>query len=260
MPATCPVSVIIPCYNAARELPAAVESVLAQGLVGAEVLIIDDCSTDDSVAVAESLSSRHPLVQSLRQPANAGPAAARNRGLRAARGAFVCFLDADDTYAPRFFRRILPCFQERTDLAAISTGIELVNCHREVHPLQLRSVANSLPSNFLIRRGVADFLGGFPEDPAFRGKAAGEDAAFRHALVRYFKIDRCEEPFLRYYVKPGSHFDTFIDRSAVRDGELKLLYHTEEERSGALEKAVLDYFGRIEAKITALQATKPETP
>jgi glycosyltransferase involved in cell wall biosynthesis len=253
-----PVSVIIPCYNAARFLSAAVESVLAQGLIGTEVLIIDDCSTDDSVAVAESLAAKHPLVRAIRQPVNAGPAAARNRGLRFATGQFVCFLDADDTYAPQFFRSVLPVFQTRPELAAISTGIELIGCQREVHPLQLQVVTNSLPSNLLVRRSVADFMGGFPEDAAFRGKAAGEDAAFRQALLRYFKIDRYQEPFLRYLVKPGSHFYAYLDRSEVRDGRMRILHHTEEERSGLLKKAVLAYFGRTEAKIAALKSVRTE--
>lgn len=254
---SCPVSVIIPCYNAAQYLPAVVESVLAQGLVGTEVLIVDDCSTDNSAAVGQALADRHPLVKFFRQRINSGPAAARNLGLRLASGVFVCFLDADDTYAPQFFRTILPRFQDRPELAAVTATVELVGCQREVPPLLLRIVTNSLPSNLMVRRNVADFLGGFPEAAAFRGAAAGEDAAFRKALKLYFKIEHIEQPFVRYLIKPGSHFLHYLDRTEVRDGRLHILQHTNEERDGSQRLATIAYLADIEARIAAFRALKP---
>ena len=96
------VSVVIPCFNAAEDLEHAVQSVLDQNVPKAEILIVDDGSTDGSVAVAEQLARQHASIQILRQAANGGPAAARNKGLRKASGRYVCFLDADDAYAPGF--------------------------------------------------------------------------------------------------------------------------------------------------------------
>jgi glycosyltransferase involved in cell wall biosynthesis len=87
-------SAIIPCYNAARFLPEAVASVLAQRYEPLEILVIDDGSTDDTPEVAASLA---PAIQYLRQE-NRGPSAARNLGLRQARGEFIGLLDADDLW------------------------------------------------------------------------------------------------------------------------------------------------------------------
>jgi glycosyltransferase involved in cell wall biosynthesis len=90
------VSVIMPVHNGAPFLRGAVESVFAQGWRPVEVVVVDDGSTDETPAIARDLGER---VQLLRQ-ANAGPAAARNAGIRAARGPLIAFLDVDDLWPP----------------------------------------------------------------------------------------------------------------------------------------------------------------
>lgn len=92
------ISVIIPAYNQARYLPQAVESVWAQTLTSSEIILVDDGSTDATETVVQELAERGPLT-GLRQP-NAGPAAARNRGIRESHGDWIAFLDADDYWLP----------------------------------------------------------------------------------------------------------------------------------------------------------------
>ena len=91
------VSVIIPCHNAARWLGATLDSALAQTWPHREIIVVNDGSRDESLAVAESFTNRGVTV--IDQP-NRGASAARNRGLQAARGAFFQFLDADDLLSP----------------------------------------------------------------------------------------------------------------------------------------------------------------
>src|SRR5208282_4476474 len=112
---------------------------------------------------------------------------------------------------------------------AIFTGIELVNCHREVDPVQRWVMVQSLPSNVILKKSVADLLGGFPEDAVFRGKAAGEDCAFRNLLATTFEIIYDETEFLRYLVKRGSHFDYFLDRTLVVDNKVIFKENSPEE-------------------------------
>jgi glycosyltransferase involved in cell wall biosynthesis len=90
------VSVVIPCYNGANFLRDTLRSVLAQTLPPLEVIVVDDGSTDDSAAIAESFG---PPVRVFRQP-NQGESVARNRGIEEARGDWVAFLDADDLWLP----------------------------------------------------------------------------------------------------------------------------------------------------------------
>lgn len=91
------VSILIPCYNAARWLAATLESALAQTWPHTEIIVVDDGSSDNSLTIARSFASRGVRVAD--QP-NQGASAARNHGLRAAQGEFIQFLDADDLLDP----------------------------------------------------------------------------------------------------------------------------------------------------------------
>lgn len=90
-------SVIIPAFNAAATLSRAIDSVLAQQGVSAEILVIDDASSDETAAVAARYGNS---LRYLRQPRNQGVAAARNRGAAEACGEWLAFLDADDYFHP----------------------------------------------------------------------------------------------------------------------------------------------------------------
>src|SRR5690606_5350603 len=92
------VSIIIPCYNAARWLPATLESALTQTWPATEIIVVDDGSSDDSLAIARGFAPRGVKVIS---QTNRGASAARNRGLAEARGDFIQYLDADDLLSPR---------------------------------------------------------------------------------------------------------------------------------------------------------------
>jgi glycosyltransferase involved in cell wall biosynthesis len=97
------VSTVIPVYNRAAMLREAVDSVLAQTWRPIEIIIVDDGSTDDTLAVEVELCQRHPDTVRILGQANAGPGVARQLGLDAARGEFIQFLDSDDLLLPEKF-------------------------------------------------------------------------------------------------------------------------------------------------------------
>jgi glycosyltransferase involved in cell wall biosynthesis len=92
------VSVIIPAYNRAGSLRPAIESVTSQDFSDWELIVVDDGSVDDTGIVAESLADSR--VRVIRHPTNRGASAARNTGIRAARGRYIAFLDSDDEWLP----------------------------------------------------------------------------------------------------------------------------------------------------------------
>ncbi len=106
MPTTSLVSVIVPAYNAARFLPQAVESVVRQTHHNLELIIVDDGSTDATPQLADGFVDRDRRVRVIHK-ANGGLSSARNAGLAAARGAYLCFLDSDDALLPDKIERPL---------------------------------------------------------------------------------------------------------------------------------------------------------
>jgi cellulose synthase/poly-beta-1,6-N-acetylglucosamine synthase-like glycosyltransferase len=116
------VSVIMPVYNGAQSLPAAVGSVLAQTLSNLEVLIVDDGSLDDTAHIAEQFAARDPRVRVMRYVDNRGPAAARNLALEAARGVWLAPVDADDEIYPDRLRLLVEA-GARANADLIADGI-----------------------------------------------------------------------------------------------------------------------------------------
>src|ERR1700690_3168615 len=99
-------SVIIPAYNVSGIIGRAIRSAAAQTFSPLEILVIDDCSTDDTVEVVRALGREIPSIRLLSTPANGGPSAARNVGLRAAKGDWIALLDSDDAWKPGRLERL----------------------------------------------------------------------------------------------------------------------------------------------------------
>jgi succinoglycan biosynthesis protein ExoO len=92
------VSVLIPAFNASPFLLRAVTSALNQTLNSIEIVIVDDASTDNTLALARGLSTAHSNIRVVALPQNGGPAIARNAAIDAANGEWLAILDADDAY------------------------------------------------------------------------------------------------------------------------------------------------------------------
>lgn len=94
------VSVIIPMYNSAKFIPQTLESLCYQTMRDFEVVVVDDCSTDNSVAVVESFVDRLGGLHVVKLRENGGAGSARNVGINFARGKYIAFLDSDDLFTP----------------------------------------------------------------------------------------------------------------------------------------------------------------
>ena len=116
------VTVLMPAYNAAAFLPAAVESILQQSFTDFEFLIIDDGSTDESVAVIETF--RDKRIRLVRNDINLGLTASLNRGLELARGAYVARMDADDISLPDRLQRQVAFMDANAEVAVCGSWLE----------------------------------------------------------------------------------------------------------------------------------------
>ena len=176
------VSVIIPVYNGARYLRAALESVFAQTYRPLEVIVVDDGSVDDSGDIAQSF----PEVRYVRQE-NQGVAAARNNAIDAARGEFFAFLDQDDLWTPEKLRLQIGHLLSHPDLGYTLTHQQFFLDPGATLPAWFRkellaSVHTGwVLGTLVVRRAVVETVGNFAtgysaandSDWFFRAKAAG---------------------------------------------------------------------------------------
>jgi len=122
------ISVIVPAYNEQANLERCVTSVLSALPTDCEILVVDDGSSDGTVAVARRLEEQHPRVHLLRHPGNVnrGVAATRNLGLYHATGEFVAFIDADDFCLPTRFENSLRALRQRQDIDGVLVPVGVI--------------------------------------------------------------------------------------------------------------------------------------
>jgi glycosyltransferase involved in cell wall biosynthesis len=134
-PAT--LSVVLPNYNHAKLVGRALQALTAQERAPDEIIVIDDASIDDSVAVIEHFAANAPSINLLRNASNLGVIATLERGLRAARGTHVYFAAADDFVLPGFFQTALRRLDANPELGLFCGGAILVD-GRTNRPLGMR--------------------------------------------------------------------------------------------------------------------------
>ena len=126
------VSVIVPAYNAAAYLPYAIESVIAQTYPSWEIVIVNDGSTDHTCAVVDSYRSKlGDKLQYIDQP-NGGMSAARNAGMRTARGEFIAMLDADDVWLPHRLARGIQVLDADPETGMVHAKVVRIDIHGSI--------------------------------------------------------------------------------------------------------------------------------
>lgn len=150
------VSVITPCLNGSAYLAQAIESVRAQTLTDWELLVVDDGSSDGSQRMAAEYAAGDERIVPLVTSGHCGAAAARNLGLRAARGRFVAFLDCDDWWHPAKLGTQVDAM--RAAHAAFCAGPYTV-CDAQGHPIRTQRVHPPLtPARCLAKQAVIGCL------------------------------------------------------------------------------------------------------
>lgn len=109
-------SIIMPAYNAEKIIKASIDSVLAQTFEEFELLVINDCSTDQTKKIIEEYTQKDVRVQLLSNDENSGVAITRNRGIEAAQYPYICFLDSDDLWSPNKLEKYYDAFQKGHDV------------------------------------------------------------------------------------------------------------------------------------------------
>ena len=216
------VSVIVPAYNASRFLPESLPSVLAQTWTDFELIVVNDGSTDDTVACVEAFTD--PRIRLVTQ-ANRGLAGARNGGIRVARGTFIALLDADDLWHPEKLARHVAHLQANPAIGvSYSASAFMDDEGRDMHLMQSPKLRGVIPRDVFLRNPVGN--GSAPvirrqalDDIAFAAPTGVEgerwyfDERFRQsediecwlriALSTAWVFEGLGEPLTRYRVNAG---------------------------------------------------------
>lgn len=143
------VSVITPVYNAAEVIGKTLDSILNQTYKKIEIVLVDDCSTDDSQKAIEEYQVKFPNIVYFRQPVNQGAGAARNKALEIAKGQYVAFLDADDIWYPEKTEKQISLLKSK-DGAFSYTAIEMIDREGNIVKKK-RKVKEKINYRFLLK-------------------------------------------------------------------------------------------------------------
>ena len=211
------VSVVIPCYNQAHFLAQAVQSALDQDYLAVEVIVVNDGSPDNTREVATQFGDRIVYIEQ----ENRGLSAARNAGIRAARGEYIALLDSDDVCLPGRLRLEAEYLDAHPTVGAVFTDALL---YQESRILGLKSALSGkprqpqdfrwetveycpTPSTALVRRECFDSVGYFDE----RLQRAGEDWLFAVRLAVEYPIAYLDQPTI-YYRLHGKNATAHLER------------------------------------------------
>ena len=202
------VSVLIPTYNRALHLRAAIASVLDQTFQDFEVIVVDDASTDDTFAVVRSVDDAR--VRYLRHETNKKEAVSRNTALRAASGEYIAFLDDDDEWVREKLQRQVELLENRPpEFGGVYTGCVTIdrtsgNVVGGVIPEKRGNIFEDMivknwvgtPSTVLFKKECFSQVGLFDETIAF-----GVDYDMWIRIASKYQLDYISEPLVKYYIQ-----------------------------------------------------------
>lgn len=202
------VSIIIPNFNHAQFIGDAIRSVLDQEYRNFEIIVVDDGSTDNSREVVAQFGDR---VRYIWQE-NQGLSAARNTGIRAARGSYIGVLDADDMYEPEFLSTLMATLQANPGADGVYCGYQFVDQVNEPLPqIEACSIPDNdlyralldgnflVPESMLVRRGCYESVG--PFDETLR---ACEDWDMWLRITNQYRVAGTTQVLTRHRILPGS--------------------------------------------------------
>lgn len=150
------ISVVMPAYNAARYIGQAIDSLLNQTYKDFELLVIDDCSTDDTVEIVKAYAAKDPRVRLIQQPANGGVSVARNTGFQEAKYPWVALLDADDIALPDRLEKQVKAIE--SDPEVVAWGAAVRNMSPDGKPREIKEVGPPTKEVFYQKREKGEVI------------------------------------------------------------------------------------------------------
>jgi glycosyltransferase involved in cell wall biosynthesis/predicted O-methyltransferase YrrM len=229
-------SVIVPVRNKENEIIRTLNSIEASiayfyqhsgasNSVAAEVVVVDEESSDRTVELVTEFKQDKPHYQLIHHFKSLGAGPARNTGVRMSKGEILFFCDGDDLFFPPHIdlciqllnyypspgstQSAFAIIQDTSislppyRLAAVRTGVHM---QEQIHPYWKMAIENTLPQNLCVRRECHEFIEGFPENSVYQ-QIGCEDISYTVCLSKFFRVFKIDMETVEYIRYPGNNFD-----------------------------------------------------
>ena len=238
------ISVIIPTFNRPGVVQRAIRSIISQTFQDWELIVVDDCSTDNTFDIVNSFVVNNERIKYHKLERNSGANAARNQGIKLANAAIISFLDSDDEMHPLNLEKQDEKFASSPDLALCYTGVDYYSGSTKVSEVHQRMRGSlekylftnlkglgSSTSGFAIRKGILEKTGGFDES-----MVSQQDLDLLVRVARFYNIDYIEGCNTKMYLNSDNRIsdnpksvikgeEQFLKKHELRIRELGLYHH-----------------------------------
>jgi len=219
------VSIVMPAYNAEQYITESIESGLGQTYADIEIIAVDDGSTDSTTAILKVFADKFPDKFRYFSQSNSGPAAARNKAIKEARGEYIAFLDSDDIWLPEKLKRQLDKLKKSPECAFIHTNIIRTDLEGKEQGTKECAIPEGwifdalIKGNFiccssvLAKKSCFEKVGLFNES---RDIDKCEDYDMWLRIANQYRCCYVEVPLIKYRVNPTGHIRSDIKQAYQR--------------------------------------------
>ena len=213
------ISIIVPSYNREHTILRALNSIINQTYTNIEIIVVDDCSTDNSISIIKTFMKKNPRIQLFINPENKGANYTRNQGVKHANGKYLSFLDSDDEFyldAIEILWKKIKKTSERIGLVYYGTFLIKNRKIRKIYPKYRGNVFRDLMTKGtigaypLIKREVFTKAGLFDESEVLR-KGGNQDYEFWIRISQYYEFECVNKLLIKgYFLSDGITFNSAI--------------------------------------------------
>ena len=243
------VSIVLPCYNGAKMIGEAIESVIAQTYQDWELIIVNDCSTDNTLEVAQSYAKKDQRIRVFSNEKNSKLPATLNHGFREAKGELWTWTSDDNLLLPTMLEEFVDYFDKHPEVGFVTSDLANIDINGKIisYDILPDNIQDKMPLNncggasFMYRSSIAKKIGEYREDLFL-----AEDYEYWMRLCFNTKLAHYPKVLYHYRVHTNSLTATRKQQIAEKLIQVRLMYLNQiEERYKGQPSIVAMFYGRI---------------
>ncbi len=239
------ITIVLPCYNGADFLASAIESCIAQTFKGWELIIVNDCSVDNSMEIAQCYAEKDSRIRVLNNEKNLKLPASLNKGFRSANGKYYTWTSHDNVMLPTMLDDFVTYLDANPNVGMVISDYQIIDENNSIvkTALIMQDVNLQMPLNnyvgcsFMYRKSVAEIIGEYNENMFLI-----EDYDYWIRIWRKFPIGKINKVLYSYRIHGQSLTSLYRPKVAEKLIELRLLYFDDFNKSLQLHPKLLCIF------------------